>query len=578
MTERGMRRWGLIVWVCLGAWSLMGQDIPLPAPRTDGSCPSVSILSQRESTRSFRSDPLPRRVVGEMLWAALGVNRPLSGHRTTNFSWASRDTGIYVASAQGVFLYRAEDHALVRVLDDDIRSRIDPAYAQAPVTFIYVSDDDRLTSAGSSRDCYAAIHAGFCAANVYWYAAAESLGALVRSSFPESLAQTLNMRAQQHVLLVQTLGYASGAPVPSGAEICSLAEGALPMAQIEDTEACFGLRERRSVRSFSPAALPTQVLGELLWCGVGLNRPESGKRTSPSAYNSQDVAIYVAMASGAYRYRPSTHDLEQVSAEDIRSSIDANANTAHAPVTLLFVSDKGTLPQTLSDQEKKRYAWFDTGFASQNVSAYCAAERMGALVRSSISNRSAVRTALGLTGEGAEQKEIVIIQTIGSWSAQPASSTINFSADVNGSLEGALQQSIPFGQAATAVTAVPDEGFRFDGWSGGIGGTCQANPLTLAHVTAGMNLVAHFVPAEEVLAVVSPNGSERWRRGEARMITWTSSLTEGTVVLELLRQGEVVGTIAELPATQTSYAWVVGQHQGGMAAASEGYGVRVRKK
>jgi len=60
------------------------------------------------------------------------------------------------------------------------------------------------------------------------------------------------------------------------------------------------------------------VLANLLWAGFGINRPETGHRTAPSAMNSQEVDIYVALAQGLYVYEPKANRLKPVLAGDFR--------------------------------------------------------------------------------------------------------------------------------------------------------------------------------------------------------------------------------------------------------------------
>ncbi|MGO9444841.1 MAG: nitroreductase family protein [Thiobacillaceae bacterium] len=66
------------------------------------------------------------------------------------------------------------------------------------------------------------------------------------------------------------------------------------------------LKERGSTREFSTQPLPPQVLSNLLWAGNGINPPDSGKRTAPSARDWCEIDLYVASAEAAYRYDPQT--------------------------------------------------------------------------------------------------------------------------------------------------------------------------------------------------------------------------------------------------------------------------------
>ncbi len=89
----------------------------------------------------------------------------------------------------------------------------------------------------------------------------------------------------------------------------------------------------------------------------------------------------------------------------------------------------------------------------------------------------------------------------------PVTYTVNFSAGTNGRLTGTLTQTVNHGSATSRVTAVPDEGYRFAGWSGDIGGT--ANPLTVQNVTEDMRITADFTLINEYRVRFYVQGSGR---------------------------------------------------------------------
>ena len=74
------------------------------------------------------------------------------------------------------------------------------------------------------------------------------------------------------------------------------------------------LNNRASERVFSAKELNMQELSDLLWAADGINRPESGKRTAPTAMNWQDMEIYVILKTGIYKYNPKDHLLEFIKA------------------------------------------------------------------------------------------------------------------------------------------------------------------------------------------------------------------------------------------------------------------------
>lgn len=140
------------------------------------------------------------------------------------------------------------------------------------------------------------------------------------------------------------------------------------------------LKARSSAREYAPEALSNQVLSNLLWAAFGINRPDSGKRTAPSAVNWQEVDIYVTTAEGCYRYMPKEHALLQVGTEDIRALTGTQDFVKDAPVNLVYVADlakMGDRPR----EAKIPIAFADTGFIGQNVYLYCASAGLATVVR-----------------------------------------------------------------------------------------------------------------------------------------------------------------------------------------------------
>lgn len=129
---------------------------------------------------------------------------------------------------------------------------------------------------------------------------------------------------------------------------------------------------RASVQEFDTSMLSLQDLSDLLWATNGINRPESGKRTAPSAMNSQDIDVYVCMKQGFYLYDPKQNLLNLVAQGDHRAIIAGRQiNMANAPVFLLLVSDISRF-QRGEDSLKIGWANMDAGIVSQNIALFCA--------------------------------------------------------------------------------------------------------------------------------------------------------------------------------------------------------------
>ena len=167
------------------------------------------------------------------------------------------------------------------------------------------------------------------------------------------------------------------------------------------------LKDRSSSRSFSTENLPVQVLSNLLWAAFGVNRPDAGKHTAPSARNWQEIDIYVAMADGLYLYDAKNHMLQPVILGDIRAMAGTQDFVKDAPVNLIYVADFSKTGNATKD-DKVMYSAADTGFISQNVYLLCSSEGLATVVRGSI-NREALAKAMKLRPD----QKIILAQTIG---------------------------------------------------------------------------------------------------------------------------------------------------------------------
>lgn len=186
------------------------EPVDLPAAQTDGGKPLMEVLKQRKSSREFAPAKLAPQVLSNLLWAADGVNRP-DGRRTAPSAHNTQEIDIYVATAEGVYLYEAKPHRLARVSSDDVRAATGTQdfVKDAPVNLVYVADLGKMTG-GSAEDrtLYSTTDAGFIAQNVYLFCASEGLGTVVRGSLDRpALAKTLHLRPEQRIILAQTVGY-----------------------------------------------------------------------------------------------------------------------------------------------------------------------------------------------------------------------------------------------------------------------------------------------------------------------------------------------------------------------------------
>lgn len=130
------------------------------------------------------------------------------------------------------------------------------------------------------------------------------------------------------------------------------------------------LAERRSTREFdSTRTLPLQTVSNILWATCGINRPESGLRTNPTARNFQEVDAYWFDANGVYLYDWKNNALIEVVKGDHRSLVAGTEQfkqdfVLDAPASVVIVADTSKAGMTA--------ALIDAGIACENINIFCA--------------------------------------------------------------------------------------------------------------------------------------------------------------------------------------------------------------
>ncbi len=173
------------------------------------------------------------------------------------------------------------------------------------------------------------------------------------------------------------------------------------------------LQERKTSRAFNTKKLPIQVLSNLLWAACGVNRPDSGKRTAPSAVNWQEIDVYVAMEEGLYLYNAKAHVLEPVLKNDLRKNTTtllqpSRSSVANAPLQLIYVADYAKMSFIANDEDKNIYSSADTGFISQNVYLYCASEGLATVVRGMVDKKTLAKEM-----KLRDKQRIILVQAVG---------------------------------------------------------------------------------------------------------------------------------------------------------------------
>ena len=163
-----------------------------------------------------------------------------------------------------------------------------------------------------------------------------------------------------------------------------------------NSEVMEAFANRHSTREYAAKALTLTDLSDLLWAANGINRPEEGKRTAPSAMNKQDVDVYVVLPEGTYLYDAKAHQLNLVAEGDHRGAVaGGQAFVKSAPVSLLLVSDLSRLGDAKNTHTQLMGA-VDAGIVSQNISIFCSAAKLATVPRASM-DTAKLKSVLKLT-------------------------------------------------------------------------------------------------------------------------------------------------------------------------------------
>lgn len=193
------------------SWAAELLSVKLPVPNLNSGKSLMQSLQLRKSSRDFSTKKMPMEVLSNMLWAANGINRTESGKRTAPSAVNWQEIDIYVAMADGLYLYNAREHMLKQVIKKDIRELTGKQsfVKEAPVNLVYVADYSRMGKANAEeKNFYSAADTGFIAQNVYLYCASEGLVTVIRGSIDKDvLAKAMRLSDNQKVIMSQTVGY-----------------------------------------------------------------------------------------------------------------------------------------------------------------------------------------------------------------------------------------------------------------------------------------------------------------------------------------------------------------------------------
>lgn len=189
----------------------------LPQPRHSDSGMSLDeALRLRRSDREFDSArDLGPQQLSDLLWAAVGINRPDEDKLTSPTALNKQEISVYVFSKSDVSLYDARKNSLTKVADGDHR-RLTARRAgfeqdfvmDAPVVLVIVADVAKFEAPADMATLMGAVDAGIVSQNINLFCAAEGLATVTRATMDtQAIASLLGLAPGQMPVLNNPVGY-----------------------------------------------------------------------------------------------------------------------------------------------------------------------------------------------------------------------------------------------------------------------------------------------------------------------------------------------------------------------------------
>jgi len=148
----------------------------------------------------------------------------------------------------------------------------------------------------------------------------------------------------------------------------------------------WAIKQRRTIRSFTPEILNLNQLSQLLWSAQGITEKSGFKRAAPSAGALYPMDVYAVVGrssveqieAGVYHYEPNGHALSYVTKKDVRDRV-AKASLsqmwmARAPLNIVITAEYSRINVKYKERGI-RYAMIEAGHIAQNL--FLQAEAMG---------------------------------------------------------------------------------------------------------------------------------------------------------------------------------------------------------
>jgi SagB-type dehydrogenase family enzyme len=335
--------------------------IQLTKPNLTGTISLEEALATRRSVRIFSTTPLTSEQVGQLAWAGQGVTESQRGLRTAPSAWDTYPIQLYIATQDGVFIYRPVEHSLEQTSDQDVRGGLAVAAQQESVAMagcniIVAGSTRKFTSQYRNKArTYMLLEAGHIAQNILLQAVCLDLGSVPLGDFnTKEVSRICKLARNLEPIYIISIGHPIEEPVAEVREDGTVAKRAaliVPSQNFRDEE----LFETK--RALDAAGIQTVIASTRIGIIRGMfgNIAEANILTGQLRVEDYDAIIFIG-GPGAVEYainpaalnlaREAVRQRKILAAIDTAPTILANAGVLTGVRATAFLSERITLIQS----------------------------------------------------------------------------------------------------------------------------------------------------------------------------------------------------------------------------------------
>lgn len=180
------------------------SDIALPAADMTAGTGMMEAFAQRKSIRKFADRELSLQDMGNLLWAAMGQNRP-DGRLTAPSCRNFQEIRLFVFDRKGVSEYLPATHSLRHVVDGDYRNLVAAGQDfvnDAPFSLVMIADMTKFGNVDERAIMMASVDAGIVSENISLACAGLGLATVPRATMKSAEIISLLGLADNHIAIM----------------------------------------------------------------------------------------------------------------------------------------------------------------------------------------------------------------------------------------------------------------------------------------------------------------------------------------------------------------------------------------